>query len=491
MAKKSGIAGAALWLIGQNLFLNLLSLPATAFIIRQVGAEGYGQWATASSLVAAGGFLATLGLGTLFARRVAQHPEEAAEALAEQLGLRGLLAVALCLTTSLLCLGLGYSGVVTICVIIATVGFLFSNIASTFADLLQGFGQVKVYAQIMLAAGLLLTLATVLAAGGGYGAIGLTTAYLVGPAAQMVLLCLFVWRRHFPIRLRWDLGRYRTLLHAARVVGAKQALLGIQSRAEYLLLPKLAGMEASGYFFAGTLLASRLAVFTEGFATAAYSAIASVHNNDKETQARQTLGLFRISLAVCLPLSALIAFLAAPIAALLFPAHAEVCRTIILITIWSLPLMGAANAMNYSMEALGRPSEAAKAGIQASLWSMLVTVLLTTGFGLIGACWSWVIRPLILVCCLLPYFREVCPTVLRRVPLGRLLCAAVAMSLPLWVASGWGASTLWTMAGALLLATITYVVVLIALRVIEMSEIKAVLLPLRLRAVSLQKEERP
>src|SRR4051794_8718731 len=81
----------AVWVIAQQMLVNVIGVPAAAYIIRSLGPLQYGQWATAISLVAAAQAFCRLGLSTLFVRSIAQEPENAREALADQLGLRGLL----------------------------------------------------------------------------------------------------------------------------------------------------------------------------------------------------------------------------------------------------------------------------------------------------------------------------------------------------------------------------------------------------------------
>ena len=55
----------AMWLTFQPLFLSAVGLPATAYIIRSMGALGYGQWAIGTTLVGTVSVLASLGLRPL------------------------------------------------------------------------------------------------------------------------------------------------------------------------------------------------------------------------------------------------------------------------------------------------------------------------------------------------------------------------------------------------------------------------------------------
>src|SRR5262245_30504949 len=89
---KRSLLGASLLML-QPLSLNLLSVPATGFIIAKLGAMAYGQWALALSLNMAALIITNLGLRSFFVRRLVQDPTCAATAFRDQLGTRSLLAV--------------------------------------------------------------------------------------------------------------------------------------------------------------------------------------------------------------------------------------------------------------------------------------------------------------------------------------------------------------------------------------------------------------
>src|SRR5437764_1361899 len=86
-SRRTHVLGAA-YLMAQPLLLNILSVPATAYIIRTLGPAAYGQWALGFALVTTASFLTNLGLRTTFVRFVAAHPAMAADKMAQQLGLR-------------------------------------------------------------------------------------------------------------------------------------------------------------------------------------------------------------------------------------------------------------------------------------------------------------------------------------------------------------------------------------------------------------------
>ena len=400
---------AAAWLIGQSLLLNAVSIPVTAYIVRSLGPAAYGTWATASALVAAATCLAAPGLGTLFAREVAQNPENAPNALADQLGLRGLLALIVMFLATLASFGLGYGQTVTLCVLLGGVGLICVRLVSAFADLLQALDAIRLFSAVNFVAGLCLTVTSAIVVWRGAGPVGLTAAYVSGPLIQCVLLWVLVNQRFFRVQVSCRPRQWHALLKQAKVVGAKQILLSLQDRLETLLVPRMVGVAAGGFFFAGIMPASRLLMIPDGLATAAYSKIAGARPEDKAQTTRRVYGLLGVSLGICLPLACLLWLASDFIARVLFPHAPEMGHLVLRLTIWSLPLQGVALPMLYSLEAGGRAQAAAQRMIVASLAGSLLSFCLIGHFGLVGACWGWVGRSLLQVVLLAPAFYGLYP----------------------------------------------------------------------------------
>jgi O-antigen/teichoic acid export membrane protein len=432
---KNRNAADLLCLIAQPLLLNAISIPAMAFIIRSLGAARYGEWMTACAIVATTGFVANLGLRTLFVRRIAQEPENVASALAEQLGLRLVLAIVAGALALLLCLAMRYSSLVSVCVFVAAIGLGITVLAGALADVLQGFQRFQAFALTNLAAGIVLTLASVIAAWYGAGPLELSLVYLIGPTASLLLLFLVVNRHICHVRLRWNIARFGTLLGEVRVLGLQQFLSTLQERIEQLLVPRLLGMAAFGYFSAGVIPASRLAIIPDGMATAYYPKIAWSRQSDDSDMQPLVVQLLLLSLIACIPVAILLAFLAGPIAHILFSKNAALCRDILRITIWSVPLQGTLLPMVYALQAAGQHADAARRGMWATALGCGISILLVSRFGIIGACVSWCVRPALGILFLLPRFIREFPAVIPRLPAGRICGCALLMLAVLWAAA--------------------------------------------------------
>ena len=425
-------ASNALLTVGQPILVNLLAVPATAFIIRSLGAEQYGQWAVATALVAAFFALTSMGLRPIFVRELAQSPDCTGEALSLQLGLRGVLGLLSSAAALGLCLLLGYPTVILISAGIMVAAFLMTNFWTVFSDVLQAAEQFKTIAVVNTMSGVCLTAASVLAAIAGVGPVGLAASYLVGPMLRLV----FGWaavRRITAVRFGWQLDTFGRLLRESRFMAGQQTLQILQGHIEQIIVPKLVGVAPFGYLAAGSMPADRLRAIPEGIASSYYPIIA----RDQKTSAAaagQTAGqLIMLCVISCVPIAVLLSFFAGPIAELLFPNDSEVCRSILRITIWSVPLFGLTLPMTYSLQAAGRYSEAAKSVMWGCMVSVGVTVALVSIGGLQGACWAWIARQSIIAAALAPEYLRTFPAV--RLPVIRIAaCAAIMFSL-LWLVS--------------------------------------------------------
>jgi O-antigen/teichoic acid export membrane protein len=462
----------SIYLIGQPLLINVIGVPATAYFIRTLGPTGFGQWALATSLVAAMAFISNLGLRTLFVRSIAQFPENAENALAEQLGLRVLLSCISSFLVISLCLILNYPAIVLYCVIVTAIGFIITGQALTLGDVLNGFERFKILAGVNFVTGIVVTSITVVAVWQGANSLGLSFAYLSGPIINLVLSLILVNKTLVRVRIRWDITRYYALLREVKLLGTQSFLSTLNEQVEQLLLPKLIGITAFGYFSAGSMLASRLIIFPDGMATSYYPKIAKgLNTNDKEGT-KQVAHLLLFSLIVCVALAVLITFLAEPIAQILFPGTASICRDVITITIWSIPLKGIVYPMVYSLQAAGKHDEYARWNNWATVCGFCLSFFLISLFGISGASWSWSMRPFLSILFLLPSFARIFPEVIPSIPTIRICCCALMMGAFLWGALSIKLPLLLVTTLGSCLALLVYASAILLLKVVKVTSLK-------------------
>jgi O-antigen/teichoic acid export membrane protein len=406
-----------LCLIIQPLLLNVIGIPATGYIIHQLGATGYGQWATATTLIATVTFLTNLGLRMYFIRSIAQDPDSAQTGLAEQLGLRvflGLLATAVAVAVAL---ALRYPPVVVQCTAIAAVGLILTCAASALTDLLQATQHLTALAGVNLIAGLVLTAASVAVIAARGGPAELSLAYLLGPLITLALSVRLTQRRCCKVGMHWNLRRSASLLWQSRLMASQLGVGTVATQAEALLIPKLVGINAYGFFSAGWLLPSRLGIIPDAVITTFYPIFAQKQREGTRAAAQEVARAAVLVLGLCGAAAVSICLIAGPIARILFPEQAALCRQVMQISVWWLPLQGLAGVMGYALNAAGRERDETRLSISSNIASITVSAALILTFGLTGAAWATVCRGALAVLIRLPCVLRTFPPVLAQMPL--------------------------------------------------------------------------
>jgi len=406
-----------LCLIIQPLLLNVIGIPATGYIIHQLGATGYGQWATATTLIATVTFLTNLGLRMYFIRSIAQDPDSAQSGLAEQLGLRvllGLLATGVAVGAAVL---LKYPTVVIQCTLIAACGLILTCAASATTDLLQATQHLTALAGVNLLAGLALTAASVAVIGANGGPAELSLAYLLGPLITLALSIRLVQQRCCKVGVRWNLRRSASLLWQSRLMASQLGVGTIAAQAEALLIPKLVGINAYGFFSAGWLLPSRLGIIPDAVITTFYPIFAQKQREGTRAAAQEVARASVLVVGLCGAAAVGVCLISGPIARILFPSQASFCQYVMQISVWWLPLQGLAGVMGYALNAAGREREETRLSIASNLMSIAVSTGLILTFGLAGAAWATICRGGLAVLIRLPCILRTFPPVLMQVPL--------------------------------------------------------------------------
>ena len=474
-----------MWLTLQPFILSVVGLPATVYVIRCLGPEGFGQWSTATALVGALAVITSFGFRPLFTRDVAQRPESARNEVRYQLGLRTALGLVAFAAATVATVALGYPRVVLLCTLITGAAAIATGAGGALEDLLQGFQELRQVALVALAAGLTLTALSALVAFLGGGPVSIAIAYAVGPAVSVVLLVWYVRTRHFPVVPAIDLHRFSSLLRGSRILGAGFLIASVRDRAEGLLVPKLLGITTFGHFAGGLLLADRLAVIPSNLTTAFFPLIAQRYHVSEASAAIEIRRLLVLGQVVCVPMCLLATFHAAWIAGILFRSPSALAGMVISLTIWALPLQAFALAFAGTLQATGSHDAAGRANLLTSLVSLPVSVCLVASLGVLGASISWVVRAAIAGALNLPPFLRRFSSAFSAFPAGAILLGAAVMAAVELLAAQFLASQFMRALVGGGLGAVSYLAVLLSLRVIRPSDLR------RLRAAGNDNAAKP
>lgn len=400
---RAAICGAA-WLSGYQLLLNVLSVPALAYIIRELGAMEYAHWMTATGLLTFATLATNLGLRPAFVRRVASGDGGVREALAEQLGLRLVLSACAAACVVLVCWALGYPSIVLWCAGVGGVGLLLTTIATTLGDVLQATQRVRPLARTALVSGLCLTLVAVAAAWARGGPVSVAGAYLLGPLVSILMLGRVVRAEVTPIAIRFGREQGARLLGQSKHFAVQHVLFAGSGQAEALIAPLLLGMGPFGLFTAGSLFANRLAVIPDSLCTAAYPTLVQAAGESRVRARAMSLKYLLVSVGGSTVIAGVLMWVAMPVARVLMPMDAAALASVIGFTIWALPLVSVELVLGYALTAARREAVQARVAWPASLLGVLASFVLIVMMGLEGACWSMLARPVIRCAFLMPEF---------------------------------------------------------------------------------------
>jgi O-antigen/teichoic acid export membrane protein len=309
--------------------------------------------------------------------------------------------------------------VVLQCTFVAGIGLVFTCVASAAVDLLQATHRLPQVAGVNMAAGLVLTAASVAVMAVHGGPVELSIAYLLGPMISAVMGLFIVGRECCQVRFHWHLRSAVQALWSARLMATQLGVGAVAAQAEALMVPKLVGMGAYGFFSAGWVIPSRLGIIPDAVVTTFYPRFAGKYQEGGGAAVREMAWAGVMILVLCVAVAAGVTVVAGPISQLLFPAsEAVICRRVLQITVWWLPLQGLALLMGYALNASAHEREAVRLSIVSNLVSLVASALLIMRFGVIGAAWAVIFRgaftTLIHVPCILRVFPLHPSTLLAR-----------------------------------------------------------------------------
>ena len=401
------LRGTAILII-QPLCLNLVSLPVMAFVVRTLGPLEFGYWSTAMALTAALAFLRTLGIRSAFVRELSANPNVKETAFAEQMGIRmflGLLATTLSVSAAA---ALRYPAAVIWCTLLAGVLYQVSQVTGAVADMFQAHDRLPSLAGINVVAGLTNSALSVLFVFLGGGAIGLSAAYLLAAGLGAILAVFKMSREYCRPRIVFGFGRFRVLLHESRMLTIHTGIGGISEQSQALILPKLTGIESFAAYAAGIIPTTRLAVVTDAICSMAFPRL-SRHLEPSRERTGELAYYLVLALGLTVPAAVLLWLVAPILAEVLFPGDSYLCRAVLQVTAWGLPIQSMSSLFSYSLVAARREKLDMQLGLIAHIGGLLLVVVLIFGFGVLGACWGLVARDTVGVALRVPLVRRTYP----------------------------------------------------------------------------------
>lgn len=456
----AAVRGGALR-VGGYVLNALLGALAAAFLFRHLGVNRAGTYVNAMAIAAIVAGLSDLGLTALGVRELSvRDPDGRTSLMSNLLGLRIAMTLAGVAGSVLFTLLVGYRPIVVAGVAIAGAGLMFQNIQSTLSlslvsrlrlGLLTG---TEVGRQALTTA---LTIALV--------ALGFSLLWFIGLAVPvgLLFLALTAWlvRREVPLLPRFDRAEWRALMRQVLPYSVAVALAVIYFRLSVIFVSLTSSETQLGYFATSFRILEVLIVIPGLMVTGVFPIFARAALDDHERLAYAVSRVFVSSLIVggwfVLALA-----LGAPLAIHVIGGASEFSKAIGVLRIQAFGLGGSFVSAVWAIALLSlrRNRELMYVNLGALLVGSVLVVTLASTYGAEGAALGTAITEVGLAA-VVPFVlrrtdRHLMPSLaaVPRVALAGGLAAAVAL-IP-------GLPTIVVVA----LATIVYVAILLAVRVI-------------------------
>lgn len=460
---------AALMLVKQAV-MAVLSVVFVGYLARKVGVAAWGEFQAALAFASVGTTLAGVGVRGYLAREVAVQPELGPRHLGAALAIRGV--------TGMLVLG------VTVAVALATRTGLGAQLfvlaaASQLATLLYSTMwlsfeaherfQYILYAE--LGARLFVIALSVALLALGCGVVGAAIAFLLGNVLELGITYGYLRARLYRPRFVTPPSELWQITRRSLPIGALGALASVLLQTDRVMLRVLCDEEAVGVYSAAWVLSDNFRMLPDVLLGAAFAAGMRSYAQDRAAFGRLYSGCMLVAMLVGLPVAAGVFLLAPDIIQLVYGAGrdyapaSDVLRILVCgvpvtfaFQVGTLPLLAAKREL--AMVKLLAVTLAANVALNLLLLPRFraagaAGATLTVSVGALLASWGMTARWI------------------RSVEIGRIL--AIAAATALMSGAAYVARYYAGMWAAIAVGAATYIVVLVALRVVSLHELRVLL----------------
>jgi O-antigen/teichoic acid export membrane protein len=320
-------------------FVRLLTFAYSILVVRRLGEQAYGQYATVFSFVGLFAVFFELGTAQYVERAVAQDRSRLPRLLWLLIVVRFALALAGIALLTALSAALGYDSVIVLGVFVFTTTFIFASVQVGFQTIFASHERYDIWTTVNVIGQIsTLILGTlVLAQGGGFilllavGPIGMLMqiGYMVRTTRQLKL---------GPIPPRLDPREVPSFLRACLPFGLTSLALTITMNVDTFLLSLMQTSEVVGWYSAAYRLVPTIVSLLGGFLIVITPSLARVYVSDPEAVRSWTRGTLKWLAMFALPAAMGISLLAPQIILLLYGAAFAPSSPVLALIAWDVPL---------------------------------------------------------------------------------------------------------------------------------------------------------
>jgi O-antigen/teichoic acid export membrane protein len=460
---------AALDVLGQIVgrALNLvLGVAVTLILVRSLGDRGFGEWATILTLTQLAGYLGEMGLEPAAVRRAAAEPDRS------ESWLGALVVVRLGLTLPSTAIAIACVVVVSRSTDMAVAGTLVSltlllSAASALRVVFQLRTRNDIPVAVMTVNSLLWTGGAAALAAAGGGLVGFAVVFLAVAVVSAALQALLALRVH-PIGLRRAGTRARELLRVGIPLGIGGLLTLAYVRIDQLLVFQLAGARQAGLYGAVYRILDQAQFVPISLTTTLLPLLSAAHPGDPRRLRRLLQMGFDLLAVTSLPVLAFSIVAAEPTVRLLFGADFADAAPALPVLMGAYVLTSFGYLFGSMIVVLDLQVRLVAYSAVALVFNVVLNLVLIPPFGFLAAAWMTLATQLMV---LAVGGTIVMRKIRIRLSWHRVVGAAAAaglMAAAVRVMEAVGAP----FSAVVAVAGVTYVVVLVGLRVVDPDELR-------------------
>jgi O-antigen/teichoic acid export membrane protein len=426
--------------LGAQIAIKVLSFAFSVLIVRQLGAEEFGQYAAVGAFGAVFLFVADLGLSPYVVRQVARtrDSEHGVATINSLYANIAVLRILLSILAGALMVGFAWiterPTMMIVAIAINAAGLLLYAVQGTSEAMLSGFERLdipaksRVFQQLVfiVLGGVLLWL--------GSNYFGLIFANLIGITAALVIC----WRGVHSLGLKADRATpalWPSLLRASIPFGIIGFTLGLSYKFDTVLLNLTQSDAEVGYYNAAYNLVFSMVVLSNVFNTSLYPSLARQITTSPGSMHRIYDRAFGYLMVVALPITLGVFALSNQLVPFLFDAEYSPAADALRILVWVVPFMYASEFLGYVVVINGQEKKVARAIAVSTLANVLINLFVVPRYGFIGASVVTVLTEIMLV----GQYLFILRADMRRLHWGRIVVrpalAAMSMAIVIVVVS--------------------------------------------------------
>lgn len=434
-----------------NLAIKILSFCFSVFVVRRLGGESYGQYATVLAYVGIFAIFSDLGLAPYALREIAKNREKTSSMFSNVVALRLILSfLAVVMATGSAILS-GRSPELVLGIFVAGCSlFLYAVqgpldmllIAKERLDYSATFNVVNQLVFVSLGTIVLLK---------GYGVIGLIAASLCGVLAMAGLSFIVIRRRLGGLQWRVDPSTWPRLVIAALPFGIIGFTLGLSYKVDTVLLQYFQGDAVTGWYNVAYNLIFMLMTISHSVNISLYPSMVRQYVTNPDRMVQIYNRALKYMFVLYLPIAAGTTVLGDKIVLFLYSEEFNAAILPLRILIWVLPLMFLSELLGNIVVVHNQEHKAAKSIGVSTAVNLILNLILIPRFGLKAASVITVLTEAILVAQYLWMLRQELASINRVSTFLKPALAATFMGMAAWAFRGWNLLIVVTTATAIYL----------------------------------------